>query len=178
MAVSDTMVIDLRRAGAVRGGLENTFCKERLMLRRLRLVVSLLGLILAVDLSVAQEAEVSQTPHELAKARLDLARRIYRLTEEQITAPPTAPSAPHRISNTLEQLTLWSRRWMEAERDLAQDKAGRGAALSAHIQRLKKQEKICEELLRDSTFGLTQLCLDDLRYHRLEAEYGLAKEKA
>jgi hypothetical protein len=143
------------------------------------LLASLLGLLLAVDSSVAQEADVSRTPQELAKARLDLARRVYRLTVGQVTtAPPTAPDATHSMSNTLEQVALWSRRWMKAERDLARDKAGRSAALSAHIQRLKEHEKVCEELIRGGSVGLTQLSLESFRYHRLEAEYRLAKEKA
>ena len=148
------------------------------MLCRLRLLASLLGLLLAVDSSVAQEADVSRTPQELAKARLDLARRVYRLTVGQVTAPPTAPDATHSMSNTLEQVALWSRRWMEAERDLARDKAGRSAALTAHIQRLKEHEKFCEELIRGSSSGLSQLFLESFRYNRLEAEYRLAKEKA
>lgn len=148
------------------------------MLCRPRLLASLLGLLLVVDSSVAQEADASRTPQELAKARLDLARRVYRLTAGQVTAPPTSLDATHSMSDTLEQVALWSRRWMKAERDLARDKAGRSAALSAYIQRLKEHEKVCEELIRGGSVGLTQLSLESFRYHRLEAEYKLAKEKA
>jgi hypothetical protein len=70
-----------------------------------------------------------------------------------------------------EKVYRWSRRWMEAERDLASTKAARVAAFQGHFQRMKKLE---EEVrgYTGSTIPFQQLAAT--KFYRAEAEAWLA----
>src|SRR5262245_46076345 len=97
-----------------------------------------LGLILTGASTVAGAPADPQTPEDLAKARLEIVRRIYRDTEEQLKNPPApAVATGSDVFPILEQVAIWSRRWMEAERDSNDGRANRIAALEGHIKRLK-----------------------------------------
>lgn len=116
----------------------------------------------------------------LAKARVELARRIYRTSEDQVMHPPAPPAAgpaDAELARQLERLAVWSRHLMEAELDLDGAKASRVAALEGHLKRLKSWEDICGDLIRGEASNLTQLDLDKMSYHRLDAEYRLAEAK-
>jgi hypothetical protein len=78
----------------------------------------------------------------------------------------------------IELLVKWSRRWMEAERDLNQSKTGRIAAIEAHRTRLKKWEDLVSELREGGSEAGADLALDTLAFERLEAETWLAQAKA
>jgi hypothetical protein len=123
----------------------------------------------------------SQGPEGLARARLDIARKAYEQIEGSITNPPADDSKlppGFRTTLKLEQLVNWSRRWMETERDTSSKRADQIAALDAHRKRLKKQEDLYSELLEGGSGQGVELAVDTLKFHRLEAEYWLAKAKA
>jgi hypothetical protein len=74
-----------------------------------------------------RSADRPRTRGELVQARLDLARQQYEAILER--AKLGRESDP-------EGLCLWSRRWMEAEQDLAKRKSDRIAAAEAHVGRI------------------------------------------
>jgi hypothetical protein len=138
----------------------------------------LLGLVLAGATIGAGALREAPTTEKAAKARVALARQIFERIEDELNAPPGDPQAapePDRNFRILEQLAIWSRRWMEAEQDLDGDREGRITALKAHLRRIEPREELYRQLLTGDAAGATQLSLDKLTYHRIEAEYELAK---
>ena len=125
-----------------------------------------------------REAVAARKPEELAKARLELTRRSYEQAEEQIKFPPAGANPRETLAPSVDNLALWSRRWMEAERDMDAGKAARLAALDGHIKRLKTWEDLFERIVQGQQSGEAQQSLDTLKFHRLEADYWLAKEKS
>lgn len=139
-----------------------------------------IGVMLAGATLALAGADDTRRPEDLARARLDIARRAYEQVEDSINAPPADEGKlPQGIRATLklEQLIAWSRRWMEAERDASGKKADHVAAIDAHRKRLKKWEDICSEVAEGDSSGASSRDVDLLKFHRLEAEYWLAKAK-
>ncbi|WP_165248390.1 hypothetical protein [Paludisphaera soli] len=136
-----------------------------------------LALVLIGAMVGASGLRAPQKPDDLARARVDLARRIYGQTEEQLKNLPAVGAEGDRLSQTFAELALWSRRWMEAEHDLDGARASRVTALEAHLKRLKSWEDVGVELIRGEASSLTQLALDKLSYDRLGAEYELSRLK-
>ena len=113
-------------------------------------------------------------PQALAKARLQLARKLYEATEEELKAPPTEVPMEHRHLPVQERLVTWSTRWMEAERDANPGRAGRIAALEAHVKRLKARAESYLSLAGDDPHSEHRRTADLLQFYCLEAEYALA----
>lgn len=136
-----------------------------------------LGLVLAGATIGAGAFREAPTTEKAAKARVDLARQIFGRIEDELNEPdaPRASPGPDRVFRILDQLAIWSRRWMEAEQDLNGDAEGRIAALKAHLKRIEPREELYRQLLSGGAADATRLSLDKLIYHRLEAEYELAK---
>jgi hypothetical protein len=90
------------------------------MLNRVQPQGLLLGCILAgLALAMARPAD-AQSTEDLAKARLEIARKAYQQIEDSMSAPPADGGrvpASLRTTLILEELVSWSRRWMEPERD-------------------------------------------------------------
>ena len=76
-----------------------------------------------------------------------------------------------------DQLTSWSLRWMEAERDANPGKQARVAALEAHLKRLQDWELIYDNLVLGEGSGVTKESHAIVKFHRMQAEYWLAQEK-
>lgn len=157
-------------------------------------------LFVAGALAISAKDE-SPPPDPSAKARMELAGRIYNeeydRAVQSAVAPPAAAGEPNQTFDPAlaEQLNLWSRRWMDARRDDARDRAGRVAAAKAHLDRVRKLEG--GGILKDAIRNLQgenkkEFKLDDealemfklkpflahMQFFRLEAESILAKEEA
>jgi hypothetical protein len=80
--------------------------------------------------SAAPAPPEGKAPPELLKVQRDAARKAY-----EVCATVYAELAPGADN---EKCYLWSRRWLEAERQLAADADVDRAAVAAHLERMKK----------------------------------------
>jgi hypothetical protein len=110
----------------------------------------------------AAEDEVTK----LAQERLEAAREVYRLLQAQIKTGSVSP----------QELCLWSPHLLDAELDVATTKAERVAALKAHVNLMKDNERFVKALVDVGRAPATEL--GKAKVLRLEAELRLAKEKA
>ncbi|TMQ33533.1 MAG: hypothetical protein E6K70_12615 [Planctomycetota bacterium] len=104
-------------------------------------------------------------PWELAKSKADAARRTCVAVAREFLEGKA----------TVEQVNLWSRRWMDAEREVSNKKADQIDALKAHISRLQELEKAAQDRVQ-SRKGLAS-DVPAVEYHRLEAELSLSRLK-
>jgi hypothetical protein len=127
----------------------------------------LLGLLVAGGLQAAPEPTPEKTLADLAKARVEAARRTY-----------TEMARNHkegRITRT-EIVYQWSLRWLAAERDVSPARADRVAACKAHWERMKELERMTKDQLRARFVPIEEATAAE--FYRLEAELWLAKAKA
>lgn len=103
---------------------------------------------------------------ENAQARLASAQKAYELALQQQT---------QLLAMDPEFLALWSRRWLEAQRELATSKDQQIAALEAHLGRLRNLEKFAKRLSATGQGRQTDAVVAE--YHRLEAEQWLSQVK-
>lgn len=116
-------------------------------------------LLLGVHLAVAT-GEKALDSEDLAKERMEAARRAYQFAWDEFK--------PFDLSKgDEEKVYRWSRRWMEAERDLASTKAERMAALQGHIDRMKKLE-VEVSTINGSTIPFQHITATN--FYRAEAE--------
>lgn len=130
-----------------------------------------------------------------AKARLEIAREAYRelyARDLQALVAPPVKAGENRVEEFLngrkaEEYYQWSRRCMEAERDLKPGDEGNRAALKGHLDRMKSLEE--GELFKDWFKEIGEQVPDNmtdvissvptfakpLKFFRLEAESWLAK---
>ena len=103
----------------------------------------------------------------IVEARLATARQIFEeeLTQIQQTNVPFT-----------DDISVWSRHWMEAQLRLSPTMADKRAAIQAHVERARRVEKIAVEQANAGNFRTS----DSLKakYFRLEAEYLLAEARA
>src|SRR5438094_413613 len=97
------------------------------MFRAVFQAVLLLGLMLAAGSFSPQAFAGGQAAPALAEAKLKAARVAY---EANLKALPTGQS-------DAEKVYVWSRRLLEAQRDLSTKKADRVAAVEEHLARMK-----------------------------------------
>ena len=86
----------------------------------------------------AAETPVGHDPAAKRAAMLEAARKTYQLLQptrgvEWEGSDSVYPAAEH--------MYIWSRRWMEAERDAADDPEGRAAAVAAHLDRMRQWDR-------------------------------------
>jgi len=74
-----------------------------------------------------------------------------------------------------EKVYRWSRRWMEAQRDMATNKIENLAAIKAHFDRMRRLEEEVQNYAR-GTIPFQQM--EATRFYRAEAEAWLAEEKS
>jgi len=117
--------------------------------------------------TAASDTADQAKPADLAKARAAAAQETY---EGQVCRHAIDASGP-----TFESIYLWSRRWLEAEQALATDKAGRLAALQAHLDRMRKWEATKTEQRKQGFVAAYEV--PQARFYRLEAEIWLAEAK-
>jgi hypothetical protein len=131
------------------------------------MVAALCGLLVDVRVSIAGPPTGAGT-EELTRQRMGAARDAYQFAWDAFK--------PFDLSKgDGEAAYRWSRRWMEAERDLASTEAGRVAALRGHLERMRGLEDEVRGYI-GSTIPLPQLAAT--RFYRAEAETWLAEAKA
>jgi hypothetical protein len=143
------------------------------MSKRLGFAGLILAFLVAGATLTPAAPDKSAGPKALARARLELARSLYEASvDEMKNAPPAEGGARiDALFPAMDRLSLWSRRWMEAERDASEDKAGVLAALEAHVKRLKTWEDVYEEAFQAGLPSTTRIAAGTLKFYRLEAEF-------
>jgi outer membrane protein TolC len=115
--------------------------------------------------AAAAPAPVPRVPKELLQARVDAARQTYQIIEKQYQVG----------QGTLAELPRWSRRWLKAQRALSATRADDVAALQAHLERMRKLEKIVQTQVKAGGAGVQ--AGSAATYYRVEAEIWLAEIK-
>jgi hypothetical protein len=134
------------------------------MIPRTPIVAGLLvGLGVLTSAARADEPAVSN-----ARARLEAARTVYQGVLARAKVHPNAPLDPDKVYQ-------WSRRWMEAERDLSAKKEDRSAAAEGHLTRMKAMEALVNRLFEQKLVSPVDVAAQ--AFFRLEAEKGLAQAK-
>lgn len=105
----------------------------------------------------------------LLEARLKAARQTYELLIAAWQRDAGGASDP-------EQVYLWSRRWLEAQRDLTEKQTDQVAALEAHRTRIEQLEKLARKLREAGVAGRTVVAVAE--FYRLEAELWLVEAKS
>ena len=123
------------------------------------------GLVLGLAVLTAP-ARADDKTRENAKGRLEAARKVYEGLFQRARIDPNAALDP-------DKLALWSRRWMEAERELGDTKEDKIAAAQGHLDRMKKLEGTVTDLHKRGMAAAHEVAAQE--YHRLEAEQGLAQ---
>ena len=106
-----------------------------------------------------------------AKARVAVARKIYQGLVENLKQK----ESPEPQLLDLEKFYLWSRRWMNAQREIAEKKEDRIAAVEAHLGRMKELEGIMKELYETEQIAVDKVWKGE--FYRLEAERSLLEAK-
>jgi hypothetical protein len=129
----------------------------------------LVGVVLGLTVAWAAGPDQGERqPPGNAAARAAAARKVLKGMRERRQQDPAAPLDP-------EKQYLWSRRWMEADREVAATKAARLAAVEGHLARMRELEKIVTEFKGGGFMGATDLAAAE--FYRLDAEAVLAQEK-
>jgi hypothetical protein len=96
-----------------------------------------------------------------ARARVEAARMVYQsilaLHQENPNVEPFDAEKRYR----------WSRRWMEAQRDVSAKKENQVAAIKGHLLRMKTLEKVVKSMTKE-TMALYEA--KAVEFYRLEAE--------
>lgn len=122
------------------------------------------GLLLGLDL--AQAAAGPQVPQRLLEARRDAARRTYdELWKKNQEALLPVAELAYR----------WSLRWLEAERDLSEQKPNQVAAFQAHSARMRELERISRDRFRTRTNPIEEVTAAE--FYAVEAEIWLLRAK-
>jgi RNA polymerase sigma factor (sigma-70 family) len=124
--------------------------------------------------SAREASDDQQRIRSLAESRVEIAREGYDDVLESVKNTRKSPSLTS-TDEFMDRITIWSRRWMEAELDVSSRRSDQIAAREAHWQRLKKWE---EEFAPHVDKEVGSRAFRTLKYYRLEAEYALAKAKA
>jgi hypothetical protein len=104
-----------------------------------------------------------------AKARAAAARMVYEGTLVRYRRDVMFRMDP-------EMVYLWSRRWMEADREVAQTRAARLAAVEGHLARMRDWEKQMTVAKGQGVAAAMDVAAAE--FYRLDAEAALAREKA
>jgi hypothetical protein len=123
--------------------------------------VILLGLVRA-----APNPPAAKPAAKLALVKRDAARKTY----EAVWKNNREALVPF-----VEIAYRWSRRWLEAERELSEKKADQIAALQAHWNRMKDLEKITLERFRAKVVPVEEASAAE--FYSLEAEIWLKQER-
>jgi hypothetical protein len=130
-----------------------------------------LGLVaVAVRGFAAEEKEKQGAQVPNAKARRDAARAVYEV------AAKARLGGVAEESHDLEFFHDWSVRWLQAERDLDQKKAGQIAALEGHLNRMLVWNDLMGGLVKQGQ--VSRIDASTAEFFRLEAEDWLAAARA
>jgi RNA polymerase sigma factor (sigma-70 family) len=103
-----------------------------------------------------------------ARARREAARKVYEGTLARMKVDTAAVD--------WDRPCQWSRRWLEADRDVDDSYKGQVAAAKAHLERMKELKALVRKLLADKVVSATDVTA--VEYYRLEAERLLAVAEA
>jgi hypothetical protein len=129
----------------------------------------LTGLTLCLVALASPAAGADEKAAENARARAAAAEKAYKGIFQRSQVDPTSPL-------DVERLYQWSRRWLEAERELADKKEERVAAAQAHLDRMKKLEEVVRGWHRKGL--LPPADVPAVEFYRLDAERRLAQARA
>jgi hypothetical protein len=104
-----------------------------------------------------------------AAARAAAARKVYEATVKRVQS-----DALFKLD--LEHVYLWSRRWMDSEREAAATKAARLAAAEGHLARMRHWEKTVTASKEAGGF-FSPADVAAAEFYRLEGETLVALEK-
>jgi hypothetical protein len=134
---------------------------DKLMIPALVVTLFLSGLTLAAD--PPQTVNIA----ELRKAKLAAAKKTYELLLRNFTEG--------RRAATAERTYHWSRRWLEAERELNRKKEDQVAAYQAHRDRVRDLHRIVKDRFRERYVSVDEETAAE--FYLLEAEIWLAKAR-
>lgn len=138
---------------------------------RLTIGVVVLAAVAAAALGQPVSTGAASTaPTSNARARFEAARKVY----EGILARHQLESKPQPAD--FENLCLWSRRWMDAQREMSDEKANQLEAIAAHLGRVKELERRANEWAKANAIPESEAAA--LEYHRLLAEHWLVQAQA
>ena len=106
----------------------------------------------AVTLLRAAPGAPAKVPPQLAKAKVDAARRTYEVIWKN-NKEGLVPFA--------ELAYRWSRRWLEAEVERSEDKANQLAAYTAHRDRMRELARITRERYRNRVITIEETSATD-----------------
>jgi hypothetical protein len=107
-----------------------------------------------------------KAPPELLKAQRDAAQKAYKAC---------AALYDNGTAIDAEKCYLWSRRWLEAERQLAGDGDTYRAAVAEHLDRMKKLEEAARQLFEAGRGSALDVA--GAAFYRAEAETWVAQAK-
>ena len=131
------------------------------------MMIFLLIVVVGVVSIAAAPDRGSKTP-DLIKQRLAVVEKVNEFIKVAIVS--------EEIGALDQQVSDWSVRTMDAERDAASDHVGHVAAVERHVTRKKKMETAAKRLLEAG--DVNELDVANAQWNRLEAEGWLAEEKA
>ena len=143
---------------------------------------SRVGLALGSFALIAALAPAPQASDEagdlrkLATARAEVGKKIADYYADPRLAAQEVRGEARGIPGA-EQVELWTRRAVDARLDASPGRDDRIAILAEDFERTKAIEARIKALA-DNTPGFVKLDAFKAEYHRLDAEYRLAKEKA
>lgn len=138
--------------------------------RFLVLVCCLASSVLLAERILADQ----DAPDEHARFVIEQAEAAKKVYEAHWTRHIQTGTPPFDYA-VIEFLCLWSRRWCDAERECDKAKDKQIAACSAHLDRMRKLESDCEKAVQNKLIAPYEATI--ARYHRIEAEKGLAEAK-
>lgn len=104
-----------------------------------------------------------------AQARLEAAAKVCQLLHDENDGAP-------RTHEGVEHTYIWSKRWMEAQRDVEMSKDGGVAAAEAHLQRMREFDQRIQKLHEQGAVPLFYAA--STRYFVVEGEELLARAKS
>jgi multidrug efflux pump subunit AcrA (membrane-fusion protein) len=116
--------------------------------------------------TVVMRAATRADAAELAKTKVAAAKAAYGVTSKAFAEGKA----------DAEKVYLWSRRWMETERDVSDKAPGRVAAVGSHLDRMKKLRKAAEARYQIGQAGQVDVLGAD--FYLAEAELWLARAEA
>jgi len=146
-------------------------CGQRLVLCTGCFAASVLFTLSQVQTVGRASADDKKPPAVDVKSREALLLAAKDAYEGMITRRQTDPSVP----NDIEYLYRWSRRWLEAERNLSSAKESRQAASKAHVDRMQWLVSMQEDMVKNGLGSKYELAC--VKFFRIEAEQWLAEEK-
>src|SRR5581483_10695487 len=108
------------------------------------------------------------------------AQQIQKLAEKRVAAAAKAYEETVLLyrearSRDLDRIYLWSKRWLDAQRDANSGKAEQQAAFDAHWKRMKQLQELIDNRMRSGVGAAVEVA--QVEFYRLEAELWLTRAR-